>query len=86
MPMAEMTGVPYRRFLVFDLVGSFLWVGGVTSLGILMATQVGVIAVRLQRLGSMLALMRALALVIDLSLRLRKRLRYGQPMVDSKGN
>ena len=60
-PMAGMTGVPYRHFLVFDLTGSFLWVAGATSLGIWMATQLGVTAARLQRLGSLLTLILALA-------------------------
>ena len=84
MPMAGMTGVPYRRFLVFDLMGTLLWVTSVTSLGILMATQLGVTALRLQRLGSRLALVLALALLVVLVLRLRKRLKHGEPLVDSK--
>ncbi len=83
MPMAGMTGVPYWRFLAFDLMGSFLWVAGVTSLGLLMATRLEAFAVRLHRLGSALALMLALALLVLLALRLRKRLKYGEPMVDS---
>ena len=75
MPMAGMTGVRYRRFLVFNLMGSFLWVAGVSWLGILMARQLGVAAVRLQRLGSMLALILAASVLVVLVLRLRKRLK-----------
>lgn len=85
MPMAGMTAVPFRRFFVFDLIGSFLWVAGVSSLGVLMARQLGVAAAHLQRLGSMLALILAAGVLMVLVLRLRKRLKYGEP-VDSKGN
>jgi membrane protein DedA with SNARE-associated domain len=84
VPLAGMTGVPYRRFLVFDAVGSLLWLAGSTSLGILMAKQLGVTVARIQRLGGALTLILVLAALILLVLRVRKRLKYGEPMIDSK--
>lgn len=84
MPMAGMTGVPYRRFLLFDAVGSLLWLAGVTALGMLMATQLGVTAARIQRLGGTLILVFALVALTVLILRVKKRLKYGEPMMETK--
>ncbi len=83
-PMAGMTNVPYRRFLVFNLMGSLFWLTVVTSLGILTATQVSMVAVRFERLRSLLASTLVLAVLVSLLLRLRKRVKYGEPMVDTK--
>ncbi len=82
-PMAGMTGISYRRFLGFDLMGSLLWVAGFTCLGFLMATRLWVIAARLQRLGSTVASILVLAVLTVLVSRLRKRLKYGEPNLDS---
>ena len=82
--MAGMTGVPYRRFLLFDAVGSLLWLAGVTALGMLMATQLGVTAARIQRLGGTLILVFALVALTVLILRVKKRLKYGEPMMETK--
>ena len=84
MPMAGMTGVPYRRFLVFDLMGSLFWLAGTVSLGMLMATQLRGTVARIQRLGGALTLILILVALIVLILRLRKRLKYGQPMAESE--
>ncbi len=78
-PMAGMTGVPYRRFLAFDLMGSLLWITSITWLGFLMATRLSEVVARIQRLGSTLALILSLAVLTVLVLRLRKRLKYGEP-------
>jgi len=83
MPMAGMTGVAYRRFLVFDAVGSSLWVAGATALGMLMATQLAGTAARIRSLGGTLILILALVALTILILRLKKRLKYGEPMEDS---
>jgi len=84
VPLAGMTRVPYGRFLVFDAVGSSLWLAGATSLRMLMATQLGVTVARIQRLGGTLTLILVLVALIVLLLRLRKRLKYGEPMMNSK--
>jgi membrane protein DedA with SNARE-associated domain len=84
MPLAGMTRVPYRSFLLFDVLGSLLWLAGATSLGMLMATQLGAMVARIQRLGGALTVILVLAALIVLILRLRKRLKYGQPMAESK--
>ncbi len=84
VPLAGMTGVPYGRFLVFDAAGSLLWLAGATSLGMLMATQLGLTMASIQRLGGALTLMLVLAVLMVLILRLRKRLKDGQPMAESE--
>jgi len=86
VPLAGMTGVPYRSFLLFDAVGSLLWLAAVTSLGMLMATQLGVTVARIQRLGGTLTLILVLVALITLILRLRKRLKYGPPAIEAEGN
>ena len=83
-PLAGMTGVPYRRFLVFDLVGSFFWVAGITLLGMVLGAQLGVTAARLQRVGGVATLLLVLAGLVIVILRLRKRLRYGEPIMGSE--
>jgi membrane protein DedA with SNARE-associated domain len=83
MPMAGMTGVDYHRFLLFDAVGSLLWVAGATALGMLMVTQLGVTVARIRSLGGTLILIFALVALTILILRLKKRLKYGEPMEDS---
>lgn len=84
MPMAGMTGVDYGRFLFFDTVGSLLWVTGTTALGMLMAAQLRVMAARLEHLGGTLLLIFVLISLVVLTLRLRNRLKYGEPMAESK--
>lgn len=84
VPLAGMTGIPYGRFLLFDAVGTLLWLAGVLSLGMLMATQLGMTVARIQRLGGTLTLIVALVALTVLLLRLRKRLKYGEPMMNSK--
>jgi membrane protein DedA with SNARE-associated domain len=84
MPMAGMAGVAYRRFVLFDAVGSLLWLAGATALGMLMATQLGVTVARIQRLGGTLILIFALVALAVLILRLMKRLKYGEPMTEPK--
>jgi len=84
MPMAGMTGVEYGRFLFFDSAGSLLWVTGVTAAGMLMAAQLRVIATRVEHLGGTLLLIFVLIAMIVLILRLRKRIKYGEPMAESK--
>jgi len=84
VPLAGMTGVPYRSFLLFDTVGSLLWLAGAASLGMLMATQLGLTVARIQHLGGTLTLILVLVALIVLLLRLRKRLKYGEPMMNSK--
>jgi len=83
-PMAGMTGVPYRRFLAFDLMGSLLWITSITWLGFLMATRLWEVVARLQHLGSTLAAILTLAVLAVLVLRLRKRLKYGEPDLNSQ--
>jgi membrane protein DedA with SNARE-associated domain len=85
-PMAGMTGVGYRRFVLFDAMGGLLWVTGATVLGMLMAAQLGVMAVRIEHLGGTLWLIFILAALMVLTLRLRKRLKYGGPMLGSRKN
>lgn len=86
VPLAGMTGIGYRRFLVFDFLGSFLWVATATSVGMLMATHLGMTVARLQHLGSRLTLIFVFIVLTVLILRLRKRLKYGEPVVGSPAN
>lgn len=83
MPMAGMTGIGYRRFLLSDAVGSLLWVTSATALGMLMATQFGATVARIRSLGGTLILVFALVALTILILRLKKRLKYGEPMEDT---
>ena len=39
--LAGLTGVPWRRFLVFNTLGAVLWVGVWASLGYLAGTNIG---------------------------------------------
>lgn len=80
MPMAGMTGVAYHRFLLFDTLGSSLWLAVATGAGMLMATQIGVAADHIRRLGGTLSFLFAMAVLAILLYRLGKRLKYGEPM------
>ncbi len=84
VPLAGMTGVPYRRFLLFDAVGSLLWLAGTVSLGVLMAPQLARVGATIQRLGGALTLILVLGALIVLILRLKKRRKYGRPMAESE--
>jgi membrane protein DedA with SNARE-associated domain len=84
VPLAGMTGMSYQSFLLFDVLGSLLWLAGSTSLGILMAEHLGATVARIQRLGGALTLTLILVALVVLLLRLRKRLKYGEPMMNSK--
>jgi len=75
-----MTGIAYPRFLLFDTMGSLFWLVGTLSLGMLMATQLSRAAAHIQHLGAAITLVVVVAAVIVFSLRLRKRLKYGDPM------
>lgn len=78
-PMAGMTGIRFRRFLGYDLMGSLLWIAGIASLGFLTAPRLWEIAAHVQNIGKLLAMTVALAVLVVLLLRLRKRSRYGVP-------
>lgn len=80
VPLAGMTGIAYLRFLFFDTVGSLFWLVGTLSLGMLTATQVNRAVAHMQHLGTALTVVVALAALIVFILRLRKRLKYGDPM------
>jgi len=79
VPLAGMTGIAYPRFVLFDTVGSLLWLVGTLSLGMLMATQLNRAAGHIQHLGSAITVLVVLTAVIVFFLRLRKRLKYGDP-------
>jgi membrane protein DedA with SNARE-associated domain len=80
VPLAGMTGVAYPRYLLFDTVGTLFWLAGTLSLGMLMATQLNRAAAHLQHLGTAMAAAVVVAALIVIILRLRKRLKYGDPM------
>lgn len=80
MPMAGMSGVPYPKFLLFDVLGSSLWVAAATGAGIIMATQLGAAVERIRHLGGMLSFLFAMAVLTVLIYRLAKRWKYGEPM------
>ena len=75
-----MTGIAYPRFLLFETVGSLFWLVGTLSLGMLMATQLNRVAAHIQHLGTAITGLAVLAALIVFFLRLRKRLKYGDPM------
>jgi membrane protein DedA with SNARE-associated domain len=79
IPMAGMTGVAYSTFLLFDALGSSLWLAVATGAGILMATQLGVTVDHVRRLGGILFLFFAASVLGILTYRLGKRLKYGEP-------
>lgn len=84
MPMAGMTGVTYRRFLLFDTFGSSLWLVVATAAGMVMATQLGVAAAHIRLFSGTLSLLFASIALIVLIHRVNKRLKYGEPMAASE--
>ncbi len=80
VPLAGMTGIAYPRFLLFDTVGSLFWLVGTLSLGMLMATQLKRAVTHIQHLGTAMTVTVVVAVMIVFILRLRKRLKYGDPM------
>lgn len=80
MPMAGMTGVAYPKFLLFDVLGSSLWVVAATGAGMLMATHLGAAVERLRHLGGTLSFLFVMAVLAVMTFRLGKRLKYGEPM------
>jgi membrane protein DedA with SNARE-associated domain len=75
-----MTGIAYPRFLLFETVGSLFWLIGTLSLGMLMATQLNRAAAHIQHMGTAITVLVVLTALIVFFLRLRKRLKYGDPM------
>ncbi len=80
VPLAGMTGMAYPRFLLFDTVGSLFWLVGALSLGMLMATQLTRAVTHIQHLATAITVLVVLTALIVFILRLRKRLKYGDPM------
>jgi membrane protein DedA with SNARE-associated domain len=80
VPLAGMTGIAYPRFLLFETVGNLFWLIGTLSLGMLMATQLNRFLIHIQHLGSAITVLVVLTALIVFFLRLRKRLKYGDPM------
>jgi membrane protein DedA with SNARE-associated domain len=80
VPLAGMTGIAYPRFLLFETVGSLVWVTGTLSLGMLMATQLSRAVTRIQHLASAITVLVVLTALLVFILRLTKRLKYGDPM------
>ena len=80
VPLAGMAGIAYPRFLLFETVGSLFWLLGTLSLGMLMATQLNKAITHVQHLGSATTVVVVLTVLIVFFLRLRKRLKYGDPM------
>jgi membrane protein DedA with SNARE-associated domain len=80
VPLAGMTGIAYSRFLLFETLGSLFWLIGTLSLGMLMATQLNRAVTHILHLGSTITVLLVLTALIVFSLRLRKRLKYGDPM------
>jgi membrane protein DedA with SNARE-associated domain len=75
-----MTGITYARFLLFETLGSLLWLIGTLSMGMLMATQLNRAMAHIQHLGSAITAFVVLTGLIVFILRLRGRLKYGDPM------
>jgi membrane protein DedA with SNARE-associated domain/rhodanese-related sulfurtransferase len=63
-PMAGMMGVPPMTFLLFDAGGALLWSGAFVATGWIFRTQLELIVLRLQRLGTWLAFATLLALAV----------------------
>jgi membrane protein DedA with SNARE-associated domain len=80
VPLAGMTGITYARFLLFETLGSLLWLIGTLSMGMLMATQLNRAMAHIQHLGSAITAFVVLTGLIVFILRLRGRLKYGDPM------
>ena len=80
VPLAGMTGIAYPRFLLFETVGSLFWLIGTLCLGMLMATQLNGAAAHIQHMGTAITALVVLTALIVFFLRLRKRLKYGDPM------
>jgi len=83
IPMAGMTGVPYLRFLLYESLGSLIWLIGSTELGVMMATHVRATMEWIDSFGRALLLIAVLVVLLVVTQRLRKRLRYGAPKVES---
>ena len=80
VPLAGMTGITYARFLLFETLGSLLWLIGTLSMGMLMATQLNRAMAHIQHLCSAITAFVVLTGLIVFILRLRGRLKYGDPM------
>jgi membrane protein DedA with SNARE-associated domain len=80
VPLAGMTGIAYPRFLLFETIGSLFWLIGTLSVGMLMATQLNRADAHIQHLGSAMMVAAVVTALVVFFLRLRKRLKYGDPM------
>ncbi|MBI1984142.1 MAG: DedA family protein [Acidobacteria bacterium] len=77
-PMAGMSGVPYRAFLLFDGIGAVLWASlGVTT-GIVFAREIPALAGRIEDSRRLLLFLAAGAVVLFLLLKWWMRQRHGQ--------
>ena len=79
--MAGMAGLAYARFLVFDLLGTSLWVAAATGAGMLMAPRLAVAIEYVRRLGGLLSFLFALSVLTVLAYRLAKRSKHGEAVV-----
>jgi membrane protein DedA with SNARE-associated domain len=77
MPLAGKFKLPASRFLLFDGLGAILWTASYMCAGWLFRSQLGRIAVWLQRLGAWFALLAAVVFALYLVLRyIRRRTIY----------
>ncbi|MEV8568169.1 DedA family protein [Streptomyces sp. NPDC051322] len=73
--IAGTSGMPWRRFLVFNTLGAVLWVGLWASLGYLTGTHIGTIYEQISRYTIWVVVAVAVALAVFVARRLLKRRR-----------
>lgn len=87
IPTAASSGLPYRRFLAYDLAGSALWCGPLVGVGWIFSRQVHALLDLLARLGGWALTVLALAFAGYIAAKLlqRRRLRklYGLVRIDA---
>ncbi|MEV6795003.1 DedA family protein [Streptomyces sp. NPDC051320] len=73
--IAGTSGMPWRRFLVFNTLGAVLWVGLWASLGYLTGTHIGTIYEQISRYTIWVVVAAAVALAVFVARHLQKRRR-----------
>jgi len=78
-PAAGMLRIPYRQFLLFDLLGTVIWSATFTSLGFFLGTQWHYLAQGLERAQMVLGWLILFSLAFYLIFKIYKNRRYGSP-------
>ncbi len=78
-PAAGMLKIPYRQFLLFDLLGTIIWSATFTSLGFFLGAQWHFLARGIERAQTVLGWVTLFFVAVYLSFKIYKNRRYGSP-------